>query len=178
MKTGKNKGFGDDIYLAARVTEDGTGLFIGKFPKIARLLRRMAAGNDEGLLEVRVRELRRNRSDAQNRYYWGVCVVYIMRHLKATQGKDYTRGEVHALNLLLVAEAKAEVRELPDPRDPSKTVNVYVEVGKTTSQMNTIEFNNFISDLQLYWAETGLDIPDPEDDGHNFITGFEQIFDE
>ena len=156
-----------EIYIKGMLDLASLSIIFNDSPVVKRSLKKMA--NNEELLEVRVRPLRYNRSDAQNRYYWGVCVVHIMVHLEKTQGHKFGRDEVHQLNLKYVCGDCLVPVEIPDPINGGTAI-YYKEITKSTSKMNTLEFANFIDELRGFWGQAGCDIPEPEQDKNsNFL---------
>jgi hypothetical protein len=166
----KNNTYEQGIVLKGILDEEFTGFTIEKFPVIKKVLKKIA--NAEGEVELTIKPLRYSRSDAQNRYYWGVCVVTIAHFLKESQGRTYSRDQIHALNLSEVAGNHMVVEDILSPKT-GKITTIATFSGKSTSQMNTKEFAEFIDNLLLYWADLGCDIPEPkEKPSPNFITEF------
>lgn len=97
------------------------------------------------------------RSLKQNAYYWGVVIPYVYNFYKDAYGEKLTKEEIHNYHLSKIAGHKV------------KMIEVLGEViisndGKSTSQMNTREFGDFIEKTHKFWAENDLFIPDPDED--------------
>jgi len=114
-------------------------------------------------LEVGFKKLRYNRSNAQNKYLWGVVYITIKAWYKETEGIEVTKDAIHAhtLQKILDYELRSEV---------VGGMDVFVVHGKSTSRLNTKEFNSLVEDLQKYWAEKGCDIPNPRE--NNFLSDY------
>ena len=107
-------------------------------------------------VEVEVRFNSKKRSDRQNRWYWGVAIPTIIKWQLEQEGIEYTKDEIHHFILKNIVKPVVEVH-------PVMGEQVLVYKAKTTSQMNTKEFNSFKENLQLYFAERGIDIPNPNE---------------
>lgn len=116
-------------------------------------------------LEITFKELEYKRSDAQNRYYWGVVIPTIRAFLRETEGVPYTKNQVHFFNLYNVQEVKPEIVTICGK-------DTIVMEAKKSSEMTTKEFKEFVECLQAYWGERECYIPDPVK--FNFITDFIQ----
>lgn len=163
-----------EIYIKGTLNVEALSINFTNNPLVKRCLKKMASKNEDNLLEVCVRPFRYRRSDAQNRYYWGVCVVHVMQFLQKTQGHRFSRDEVHQLNLQYTVGAAYEKMEITDPFT-GEVIEVLKEKGKSTSKMNTLEFTNFIEELRAFWLNAGCDIPEPEEDksNSNFVEDLE-----
>jgi len=108
-------------------------------------------------VEVEIRLESKKRTDRQNRWYWGVAIPTIINAIMEYEGVKYTKDEVHQfVKQALIVE-------------PSKTANILgieVELKKdfrSTSQMSIPQFIDFKNDLQKFFAERDIYIPDPEE---------------
>lgn len=116
-------------------------------------------------LEIKVGKAYKRRSNSQNRWYWGVAIRTVIEHFKEREGKDYHPEDIHAYILDQVVKVRFKTKEVM-----GKTIT-YVE-SKSTSSMNTKEFNIFKFELQVYFAQNyGIDIPDPRE--NNYLNEFE-----
>lgn len=99
---------------------------------------------------ITIQEYRFKRSDAQNRYYWGVVVKMIADYA------GYFIDEVHeALKLKFL---------------PTKEVLVAGQkylVASSTASLNTAEFEEYVSKIRI-WADTELEIKIPEPNEVNY----------
>lgn len=112
-------------------------------------------------LVIKVKERIRKRSEAQNRYYWGILIPTVRAFLKETEGKTYTEDQLHTYHLMKVIGAKPVITEILGLEVVSFEV-------KRSSKMSTKEFGEFVDILQAYWAERDLVVSDPK--GDNFIS--------
>jgi len=109
------------------------------------------AGKD---VEVEVRLASKTRSQKQNRWYWGVAIPTIIKWQLEQEGIEYSKDEIHYFILKNIVKPEVKVH-------PVMGEQVIIHKSKTTSQMNTKEFNAFKENLQLYFAERDIVIPDP-----------------
>ena len=72
-----------------------------------------------------------------------------------TQGEKYTKDEVNQYHLNTVIKPSLETKAI------FGKVCVIYDI-KRTSDMTTIEFMEFKDDIQIYWANYDLIIPDPD----------------
>lgn len=141
-------------------TEDG-GLSIKlRFGKVLKRVLENLIGKD---LEVNFRLLKYRRSDAQNRWIWGVAYVTIAAWYKETQGETVSKEAIHAHTLQEILDYKIEVEEFMGKE-------VLVVKGKSTSQLNTKEFSDMVNKLVAYWAQYDCYIQLPEE--NNFLSDF------
>ena len=89
-----------------------------------------------GAVEVIVKPYKANRSDNQNRYYWGVVVPMI------ADETGYTKDEMHEiLRGLFLGD----------------TVNVYgkeVKISRSTASLKTSEFEEYLEKCRGWASET------------------------
>jgi len=96
---------------------------------------------------VEIHEHRDKRSDAQNRYLWGVVYTTIMAHLKGWESQDvheYCLGE-HFGWETVSGLGKKRLRPL-----------------RRSAKLSKIEFMEYIEFIQRRMAEHGIVIPDPD----------------
>jgi hypothetical protein len=105
---------------------------------------------------VEIRDRPKKRSTKQNAWYWSVAIPTIINWQHEQEGIEYTKEEIHHFILKNIVRPKVEVH-------PVMGEQVIVYKAKTTSQMSTKEFNAFKDELQLYFAERGIDIPNPNE---------------
>ena len=114
-------------------------------------------------LEVAFKLLKYNRSNAQNRWLWGVAYPTVIAWTLETTGETVSKEAVHAHALQEILGYIVKVEEY-------QGVEVIFMEGKSTKNLNTKEFNNFKEKLQRYYAVLGCDISDPR--GNNYISDF------
>lgn len=129
------------------------------------MLRRLINGLRGEKLRVRFSKLRMKRSDAQNRYMWGVVVPTVRAFFKETQGIIYTPDEAYTWLRIGLLGQKPEIRDVAG-------TEVIVMTGKRFSDMNTKEFAEATETILERMAEMGCVVPEPKQ--HNFITEFLQ----
>jgi hypothetical protein len=93
-------------------------------------------------IEVVLRKQKAARSNNQNSYYWGVCLEILSNHL------GYTADEMHEI---------LKFKFL-------KTVKADMEYIKSTTKLNTAEFEEYLTKIKQ-WAAAELNcyIPDPNE---------------
>ena len=92
---------------------------------------------------IEIKKFRKNRTDAQNRYYWGVVIDILSKHT------GYEPEEMHDA---------IKIKFMPVER-------AGLIAGKSTARLTTIEFMELIERVQR-WAAQDLQcyIPDPGED--------------
>ena len=141
-------------------TEDG-GLSIKlRFGKVLKRVLEKLIGKD---LEVNFRLFKYRRTEAQNRWLWGVAYVTIAAWYKETQGETVSKEAIHAHTLQEILDYKIEVEEFMGRE-------VLVVKGKSTSQLSTKEFSDLVDKLVAYWAYYDCYIQLPKE--NNFLSDF------
>lgn len=109
----------------------------------------LAAMPDGAEVLVTVERVRATRSQAQNRWYWGV----IVKAISDTTGYDPL--EVHEL---LKEKFLPKTLALPDQHG---VANEFV-IGGSTTKLNKVEFGEYCEAVRRWAAEClAIDIPDP-----------------
>jgi len=116
-------------------------------------------------LEITISIHRRQRSLAQNRWMWGVCVPTVLGWLKDTQGEKYTKDEVY-----YYINAKA-VGRTPVIKEIAGEEVIILE-GKRFSQMTTLEFSEAVDKIVAYFDERGLTIHLPKEGTNNLLSDY------
>jgi hypothetical protein len=96
--------------------------------------------------EITVR--RERRSQAQNKYLWGVAYPVILAHLPGWSAEDvheYCLGEWGGWETL-TGFGRKRLRPV-----------------KRSAQLSVTEFMDFVADIQRRMAERGIDVPDPNE---------------
>ena len=112
-------------------------------------------------LEIRVKPLKFKRSNAQNRWLWGVAYPTIIHWMLETQGERVSKDALHTYVLQVLLEYEPKVTEVMG-------VTVVSFQGKSTSSLTTTEFTELMDKIVAHWAEKGCTIPLPS--GNNFIS--------
>ena len=103
------------------------------------------------------------RSDAQNRYMWGVVVPTVRAFLLETEGVKYSPDEVYLwLRVKLLGQSPV-IKVVSG-------IEVVMMEGKRFSEMNTKEFADATDTILKAMAEIGCVIPEPNQ--HNFLHEF------
>lgn len=100
---------------------------------------------------------KKKRSNPQNAFYWGVCIVLVQQGLKDATGEFRSADNIH-YNILL--PLFAPLRELVNT-----TSGEITSERLTSSDMTTTQFAEFIMEIQN-WAKEflNIDIPNPNED--------------
>ncbi len=135
-----------DLIVATGAVKDGR-LFIRNRRAFDEQVKTMREGWE---LEICVKRVRATRSLEQNAFYFGVVVHLLSEHT------GYTPDEIHEF-----CKAKFIPRRLVLANRNGEVVDEYV-LGSSTRSLTTVEFAEYVSDIQQWAAET-LDvvIPDP-----------------
>jgi hypothetical protein len=99
--------------------------------------------------EITAKPYKHNRTQAQNKYIWGVVYVHIKRHIFDTLGTTFAVEEIHEW-----------CKDKFIDGIPKMVIDRLVMV-KSTSDMNTTEFCDYVGRIQHHFAEQDLYIPDP-----------------
>jgi len=98
-------------------------------------------------VEVTINLPKRIRSDNQNRYYWDQVVEAFSDHT------GYQKSEAHEILMLEILGEEICL-----------SGNVYKVVTKRTSQMNTVEMENYLSKARQWLSlEFGIYVPVPNE---------------
>jgi hypothetical protein len=155
-KAGINK---REFNVVGELTEDGQFIKIAHYKPLKRIFKALIGQP----LDVSFKQLKYQRSAAQNRALWGVAYVTIAAWYKETNGEAISKDAIHAHTLQRILDYEVEVKEVYG-------TEIIVVKGKSTSALNTKEFTDLYKKIQKYWAEKGCDIPDPR--GNNFLSDF------
>ncbi len=93
-------------------------------------------------VEVIVREHKAKRSDCQNRLYWGVYIPPLAEYC------GYTHDEMHEAlrRMFLTVEREG-----------------FPPTVKSTTQLNTKEFTEYLDKIEMLACENGVHIPNPNE---------------
>jgi len=94
-------------------------------------------------VQIEVCKQKSERSTQQNRYYWGAVVKILAKEL------GYSTDEIHDLLKFKFLKRNIVIGE---------TEEVIV---KSTAELTKSEFMDYISDIQIWSAELGIIIQDP-----------------
>lgn len=161
----------ESLTLPAKLNEEDVSLIPHKAFKLKRILKKYT--DEFGDLEITIKKISKKRTASQNRYYWGVIVVSIMKFILSTKGEKWTKNRIHAINLEINGcTYDRELVMLPNSEGIYEEKEVLVANFKTTSQMNTKEFSDFVDKLESHWSAVECYWPEPQYDEANYITAF------
>jgi len=150
-----------DYTVLGKLSPDLTSLEIDHAEPMKRLLK-----NLEGLtLEINIKRFFHQRSLAQNRWIWGICITTIQAWLKETNGEFPDKDTVYAFLRIRVVGHGVVIREMDGFEVP-------VIEGKRFSQMTTVEFSDAVEKIVEYYALRGLEVPLPKPKGNNLINEY------
>jgi hypothetical protein len=103
--------------------------------------------------ELLIKPKRKKRSNGQNSYYWGIVVPQVLRGLKEAGFNVFSKDDAHDIIKFKFLKVNLE-------NDSGE----FVESFKSTKEMSTSEFKEFIEHLQI-WASEYLNqyIPSPNE---------------
>lgn len=119
----------------------------GRAGAVERFAKVLCALDADKAWEVKVIEKKRQRSEQQNRYLWGVCYAELVKALPGWDAEDvheYMLGEHFGWETI---EGLGRKRIKPIRR---------------SSRLNKMEFADFVAFIQRKAAEHGVFIPDPQ----------------
>lgn len=104
-------------------------------------------------VRITVEEIKRRRSDRQNRYYWG-CVIPMVTEMFLDAGNSIDGEQVHEF-------LKDRVGSLKDLiSDPHGVIHSVIRSSKT---LTTTEWEEFMERVRAWAAEFGCMIPAPNE---------------
>jgi len=114
------------------------------------------AGEGDYVIEIK----KKTRSNAQNRYYWGVMVETVRKalntHLKLQGLPVADKDDVH----LFMLDKIGRVHRI-------KTESGELVIKKGLSKTDTQECEDCFTAMRAYFAERGIDIKEPNEDRFN-----------
>jgi len=111
---------------------------------------------------IHITPYEKNVTDAQRRWYWGVAVQTIIREHKKNNGEVLDKNDVHAYNINMIVKPKLKTIEVM-----GSTI-IKIEEFSLSGMKKKYFHETFKPELQKFWAEKNIDIPDPNED--NFLT--------
>lgn len=111
---------------------------------------RVLEGKD---VRITVEEIKRRRSDKQNRYYWG-CLIPMVTEMFLDAGNTIDGEQVHEF-------LKEHVGALKDTiSDPNGVIHTVV---RSSTKLTTAEWENYMERIRAWAADFGLLIPTPNE---------------
>lgn len=103
---------------------------------------------------ITLEKAKKQRSNQQNAFYWGIVIVIIKSCLKST-GNNLNENDVHDLLRLKFLKETIAIKE--------ETGEV-IERVKSTTELTTSQFMDYIAEIQQFAAEYfDAIIPDPNE---------------
>lgn len=151
----------DEITVLARFSPDLSSLVIANANKLGRVFRPLM--DDD--LEITIKKFYRQRSAAQNRWMWGVCIPSVIGFFKETQGESPSKDAIYAWLRTHVLGQELVLEEV-------QGVEVPIMKSKKFSQMTTVEFSDAVDVIVQYFDELDHEIPLPKEGTNNLITDY------
>jgi hypothetical protein len=107
-------------------------------------------GAFQGEWRIEAKRYRPRRTDRQNRYYWP-CFVNAFGEYLREQGNDLSNDQAHE-----ILKAKFLRVAVVDQQTGERFVFV-----RSTTTLNTVEFNEYLDKCAATLAEIGITVPDP-----------------
>lgn len=117
--------------------------------QMQRILRTMQGKN----VRLSVQEIKRRRSDKQNRYYWG-CVLPIVHEMFLDAGNVMDADEVH---VFLKQHIGKLTKTVSDPKGRMG------KVVRSSTELTTEEWERFMEAVRAWAAEFSVSIPLPNE---------------
>lgn len=100
-------------------------------------------------VDIEIEKAKRKRSNPQNSYLWGVCYKLI---------SDHTGYEIDEVHEMCKAKFNPKMKEIAN----KKTGEIEtIQYSGSTTKMTTVEFMDFVAQIQRFFAPLGINIPDP-----------------
>lgn len=100
----------------------------------------------------------KQRSIAQNKYRWGVCVAIVMKYINAElerEGCEY-RLSPEDVDLFIKENALKIAHRIPT------SLGEFIITGKLRTR-NTKDFEEAMTQIRAYFAARNIDIPEPNE---------------
>lgn len=153
----------DFLYtFTGKLTPDCHSITIDHGSSMSRILKPIV----DDPLEITIKKFYRKRTNAQNNWIWGPCIITIRAHMKEKNGVAPSAEAVYLF--LRVGVCKQEV-----VIETINGVDLMVVKGKHFSEMTTVEFAQKVEEIVEYYAtEEGVEIPLPKPKTNNYITDY------
>lgn len=114
-------------------------------------------------LSINISIYKKNRSNRQNRYLWGVIVPIVKNFILETDGKVLSKDETYYYIHSEVLGNRPSIVNIMGK-------DVICMGGKRFSEMNTSEFNESVEMIIQYFSILDCEIPYPNEE--NFFNNF------
>lgn len=132
-----------------------TSVLRGKLTKHTETIAEAIKMHEGKDIKVTIERHRKNRSNPQNRYYWGVIVPLIVQGLRDTQGEIYSNEEVHEF-----LKANFNYNELVD-----ESTGEVLKIAKSTTENDTFNQEEYHEKVRIFAFEfLNVSIPLPNDE--------------
>lgn len=126
----------------------------GNLKRNRRLIRDAIATFEGKTISLTIKRHRKQRSNPQNSFYWGIVIPLVQEGLREATGEVRDSNSIH-YNILLPMHAP--LREIINT-----STGEIIQERITSSEMTTSEFMDFIVSIQQWAAEfLNIEIPDP-----------------
>ena len=106
---------------------------------------------------ISIDKAKKNRSNNQNSYYWGICIPLIQSGLKEATGEYFGSENIHYDILIKMFAPSLEIVNKLTGQILSKQIS--------SSEMTTIQFMEYVMEVQKWASEfLNIDIPDPNEE--------------
>ena len=106
---------------------------------------------------ISIEKAKKNRSNNQNSYYWGVCIPLIQSGLKEATGEFFGNDNIHYDILLKMFAPTFDVVNKLSGQIMSRQIS--------SSEMTTTQFCEYIMEVQKWASEfLNINIPDPNEE--------------
>jgi len=106
---------------------------------------------------ISIDKAKKNRSNNQNSYYWGVVIPIVQSGLKDATGEFRSSDSIHYGILLPLFAPSNEIVNIDSGQVLSEKIS--------SSEMSTVQFMEYILEVQKWSAEfLGVDIPNPNEE--------------
>jgi hypothetical protein len=138
----------ESVKLKARISNGEL-----RFSDILTAKQRLSMLEDQ-MVNVVISKRAAKRSVQQNNWYYGVAIVHIINMIYERTGELYSKEDIHDWHMSKVIRPKIVTKQMMGQQ-------FVAYKAKKTSEMTTVEFNQFKEEIQKYWAERDIIIPDP-----------------
>jgi len=131
-----------------------TSVLNGKFKRNINQIVDAVSGFEGKDCLFTIERIKKNRSNQQNKFYWGVCLPLVQNGLKEATGEYRTMENIHYNILLKMFAPEKELINIESGEVISEKIS--------SSEMSTTEFMEYILEIQRWSAEfLNVIIPDP-----------------
>ena len=118
---------------------------------LRNLMQAISDRDPDKAYEVTIKLYKKARSQEQNAYLWGVVYPTIQSAIQLSRGEHYSTDDLHEW--------------FRDKFLPKKAITIKGEtkvVRPSTTKLTTKEFGDYLDQVIMFAAESGIVVPDPE----------------